>query len=93
MSEELLATEIKTWEIVSGQLKLLETSLVQEGKMESFSGQIGLQKNDFLRQVVGYRYPNNPWEKDSYFIRPEYRSLVEKVLVSLNSEVAHVEDD
>lgn len=61
--------------------------------LTGFSGQIGLQKNDFLRQVVGYRYPNNPWEKDNYFIRPEYRSLVEKVLVSLNSEVAHVEDD
>ncbi|WP_456427495.1 endonuclease NucS domain-containing protein [Rhodocaloribacter sp.] len=44
------------------------------------SGQIGIQKNDFLRQVIGYGYPNNPWEKDNYFIRPEYKDLVHEVL-------------
>jgi hypothetical protein len=48
------------------------------------SVQIGMQKNDFLRQVIGYEYPNYPWEKDNYFIRPEYRPLVKEVLISLN---------
>lgn len=60
--------------------------------LTSFSLQIGLQKNDFLRQVIGYQYPNNPWEKDNYFIQPEYRSLVEKVLANFNREVAYAED-
>lgn len=48
------------------------------------SAQIGMQKNDFLRQVIGYEYPNNPWEKDNYFIRSQYRHLVREVLVTLN---------
>ncbi len=53
------------------------------------SAQIGMQKNDFLRQVIGYEYPNNPWEKDNYFIRPEYRSLVKEVLASFNEKGTH----
>jgi hypothetical protein len=28
-----------------------------------------MAKNDFLRQVIGYEYPNYPWEKDNYSIR------------------------
>jgi hypothetical protein len=48
------------------------------------SGQIGMQKNDFLRQVIGYEYPNYPWEKDNYFIRPECQHLVRKILAELD---------
>jgi hypothetical protein len=48
------------------------------------SGQIGMEKNDFLRQVIGYEYPNYQWEKDNYFIRPEYRALVRSLLAKLN---------
>lgn len=48
------------------------------------SQQIGLEKNAFLRQVIGYEYPNNPWEKDNYFIRDEYRETVNDVLGELN---------
>jgi hypothetical protein len=48
------------------------------------SQQIGMAKNDFLRQVIGYGYPNNPWEKDNYHIRDGYRNLVSKVLKELN---------
>lgn len=47
------------------------------------SVQIGMAKNDFLRQVVGYDYPNNPWEKDDYRIRDEYKELVSEVLNEL----------
>ena len=39
-----------------------------------------MQKNDFLRQVIGYEYPNYPWEKDNYFIRSEYQHLVREIL-------------
>ena len=44
------------------------------------SGQMGVKKNDFLRQVIGYEYPTYEWEKDNYFIRPEHRQLVVEAL-------------
>ena len=44
------------------------------------SGQMGMLKNDFLRQVIGYEYPTYEWEKDNYFVRPEYRELMIEVL-------------
>jgi hypothetical protein len=48
------------------------------------SGQIGMEKNDFLRQVIDYGYPNYPWEKDNYSIRPAYQPLVREILSELN---------
>lgn len=50
------------------------------------SGQMGMKKNDFLRQVIGYEYPTNEWEKDNYFIRPEYRQLVIDVLMAIRGD-------
>lgn len=47
------------------------------------SGQMGMTKNDFLRQVIGYEYPTYEWEKDNYFVRPEYRQLVTEVLAAI----------
>lgn len=46
----------------------------------SLSSQLGRKENDFLRQVLGYSYPNHPWEKDDFFIRREYLELVAHVL-------------
>lgn len=48
------------------------------------SGQIGMEKNDFLRQVINYEYPNYQWEKDNYSIRSGYRTLVERILTKLS---------
>ncbi len=48
------------------------------------SSQLGMKKNDFLRQVLKYEYPNNPWEKDNFQIVNEYKKLVEEVLEELN---------
>lgn len=48
------------------------------------SQQIGMAKNDFLRQVIGYEYPNYAWEKDNYHIREGYETLVEEVLAKFN---------
>ena len=48
------------------------------------SQQVGMAKNDFLRQVVSYEYPNNPWEKDNYHIREGFEMLVKDVLSELN---------
>lgn len=44
--------------------------------LSSLSSQLGRKENDFLRQVLGYAYPNYPWMKDEFFIRPQYRELV-----------------
>jgi hypothetical protein len=57
------------------------------------SGQMGMEKNGFLRQIVGYEYPNNEWEKDNYFIRPEYRELVSAVLADLGNSLSSVTVD
>ena len=46
-----------------------------------------LKKNDFLRQVIGYDYPNYPWEKDNYRVKQEYRDLVQEVLAELKPKV------
>ena len=73
----------------------LKKEFVQKGEAESerdagyflslISQQIGLARNDFLRQAIGYEYhPDMPWMKETYYIREEYRELVREVLVKLN---------
>jgi hypothetical protein len=57
------------------------------------SGQLGMEKNAFLRQVIGYEYPTYPWEKDNFFIRPEYRDLVVGVLEEINGAGPTVAQD
>lgn len=49
------------------------------------SSQLGMKKNDFLRQVVAYEYPRHPWEKDNFSIRDEYKDLVREVLDELSN--------
>ena len=49
------------------------------------SSQMGMKKNDFLRQVVAYDYPRHPWEKDNFSIREECRDLVREVLDELRA--------
>jgi len=44
------------------------------------SSQLGMANNDFLRQVIGYSYPNYYWEKNDYHIRDGYEGLVRRVL-------------
>ena len=44
------------------------------------SNQLGMKKNDFLRQIIKYEYPNYPWEKDNYQIREGYKDLVEEII-------------
>jgi hypothetical protein len=52
----------------------------------SLSSQLGRKENDFLRQVLGYGYPNHPWEKDDFFIRPEHRELVAQILEEVRAD-------
>jgi hypothetical protein len=49
--------------------------------MSLISLQIGMEKNDFLRQIIEYEYPNNPWEKDNYRIREGYKELVKELIL------------
>lgn len=53
--------------------------------MSMISGQLGREGNDFLRQVIAYEYPNHPWEKDNFSLRPEYRELIEEVVSELSA--------
>ncbi|HEX2458711.1 MAG TPA: hypothetical protein VHJ58_01075, partial [Vicinamibacterales bacterium] len=52
----------------------------------SLSSQLGRKENDFLRQVLGYGYPDLPWEKDDFFVRPEHRELVAQVLDAVRAD-------
>ena len=54
--------------------------------LSSLSSQLGRKENDFLRQVLGYGYPDHPWEKDDFFIRPEHRELVAQVLDEVRAD-------
>lgn len=49
------------------------------------SSQLGMAKNDYLRQVIGYEYPQHDWQKDNYHIRDGYRGLVEELLSETGS--------
>jgi hypothetical protein len=53
--------------------------------------QLGLKKNDFLRQVVGYEYPRHKWEKDNFSIPQRYRHCVQGVLDDLRSSSTTLE--
>lgn len=50
------------------------------------SSQLGMKKNDFLRQVVAYDYPRHHWEKDNFSIRDQYRDLVKEVLEAMKEK-------
>jgi len=48
------------------------------------SQQMGMAKNDFLRQAIGYElHPDHPWLKEVYFIKDEYRELLGEILREL----------
>ncbi len=50
------------------------------------SSQLGHKWKDYLRQIIYYDFPNQPWEKDDFRIRDEYVELVTKVLEALKSK-------
>ena len=50
------------------------------------SSQLGMTKNDFLRQVISYEYPRHHWEKDNFSIREQYKDLVNEVLSQLKEK-------
>lgn len=48
------------------------------------SSQLGMKKNDFLRQIIRYEYPRYSWEKDNFQIDEKYRKMAEKLLNELS---------
>lgn len=44
------------------------------------SSQLGMKKNDFLRQIIRYEYPRFEWEKDNFRIEDKYREMVGEIL-------------
>lgn len=84
----LLAQETLTREQLKMELLKYDSSLdlAKVGlSMSPMSSQLGLMKNDFLRQIIGYDYPNNPWEKDNFTLRGEFRDLVRGVLEEIRA--------
>lgn len=53
--------------------------------LTAVSSQLGMTKNDFLRQVLAYEYPRYHWEKDNFSIRDEYRNLVKQILEEIKN--------
>ena len=78
-NERITRDELKQ-EFVSGNV--LDNPSKIGYSLASISSQIGMRKNDFLRQVIGYEYPNYPWEKDNYFIRLKHRDLVKELIAT-----------
>jgi hypothetical protein len=54
--------------------------------LAGLSSQLGMKKNDFLRQVVAYEYPRHHWEKDNFSIREQYRDLVKEAFGELKDK-------
>jgi len=45
------------------------------------SNQLGQARKDFLRQIINYDYPKYHWEKDNFSLRPEYKELVNEIII------------
>jgi len=58
-----------------------------EGKagiiLTTMSREIGIEKRNYLRQVIRYDKPN-PWEKENYRLVEEHKDLVQSILDELN---------
>jgi len=90
MRDILFPALLKTKVLTRGQLKKAFVDFdpnYDESKVGYYltlvSSQLGMTKNDFLRQVVAYEYPRHHWEKDNFAIRSEYRELIREVLDEL----------
>lgn len=54
--------------------------------LTTISAQLGMKKNDFLRQVIAYEYPTYAWEKDNFTLREDYRDLIKGMLEGMKKE-------
>ncbi len=54
--------------------------------LTTISTQLGMKKNDFLRQIISYEYPTYSWEKDNFSIRPDYHDFINSILEELKQK-------
>jgi hypothetical protein len=94
MRDIFLPTLLKSTVVTRSQLTkaFLDSDPLSDGSkvglsFTAVSLQLGMKKNDFLRQVVAYEYPKHDWEKDNFAIRAEHRDLVKSVLQELVSNL------
>jgi hypothetical protein len=77
-----LHNEVVTREMIKEEL-IRRGEAEDEGKagtiLTTISREIGIEKRDYLRQILQYDRPN-PWEKDNYRIVEEHKPLVRSVL-------------
>jgi len=89
----LLRQEVVTREQLKQEL-LSYDSTIEASKvgysLTPISSQLGMKKNDFLRQVVSYEYPVNEWEKDNFSLRDEHKELVRTLLAQMQEETKSV---
>lgn len=61
-----------------------------EGQAGSFlsiiSSQLGQKKNDYLRQIINYEFPNHEWEKDNFSLNEKYKEMVIKIIGYKNTK-------
>jgi hypothetical protein len=95
MRDILFPVLLKTRVLTRAQLKRAFVEFdptYDESKVGNYlslvSLQLGMKKNDFLRQVVAYEYPRHKWEKDNFSIPDRYRELVRDVLAELTPPAA-----
>ena len=85
--EQLIAQKelVKTQEREQLKKELVKTGEAENESQAGYfmalvSGQLGHKWKDYLRQVIHYKYPNYPWEKDNFSIPAEYKDLVQEII-------------
>jgi len=77
-----LDKQVVTREMIKKELVKKE-NVSDEGKagliLATISREIGIASRDYLRQIIEYEKPN-PWEKENYRLKIEYRSLIKELL-------------
>jgi len=75
--------------------EMIKKELINKGEAENegkagiilttISREIGIERRDYLRQVIKYDKPN-PWEKENYRIVEDYKDLIKNVLKDLGED-------
>ena len=75
--------------------EMIKKELINRGEAEdegkagtiltTISREIGIEKRDYLRQIIRYDKPN-PWEKENYRLVEDYKDLVKNILNELRKE-------
>lgn len=80
-----LENQVVTREMIKKEL-IKKEDVSDEGKagliLTTISREIGIASRDYLRQIIEYERPN-PWEKENYRLKIEYKFLIKDLLEKL----------